>query len=134
MTPNVIEDKENRLRDLPFDELAEMFIQEGFVCREEMIERIIERMVRNHHPVTEERYQFVLWLYRIRNHHGNHYGFLQPDFICIIFGKMMVSKYQRFDADIHKAVNDWCGYPAEATIKKYGHSTSANGTHLESLI
>jgi len=54
MTPNVIEDKENRLRDLPFDELAEMFIQQGFVCREEMIERIIERMVRNHHPVTEE--------------------------------------------------------------------------------
>ena len=80
--------------------------------KEKLFERIIEHNVKNHHPITEERYQFVEWLYRIRKHHGNHYGFLQPeeryafvlwlyrirtqykrmglfqpDFICIIFGK-----------------------------------------------
>jgi hypothetical protein len=82
-------------------------------------------MANNHHSVTEERYQFVEWLYRIRAHHGNHYGFLQPDFICIIFGKLIVSKYQRTDADIHTAVDAWCDDPEIAT-EKYGHISKWN--------
>jgi hypothetical protein len=60
----------------------------------------MEHRAKKCHLVTEERYQFVEWLYRIRAQHGNHYGFLQPDFISIIFGKMMVSKLTRTDADI----------------------------------
>jgi hypothetical protein len=48
-------------------------------------------MQRSARFVIEERYQIVEWLYRIRKQNGNHYGFLQPDFICIIFGKMIPS-------------------------------------------
>jgi surface protein len=61
----------------------------------------------------------------IRSHHGNNFGFLQPDFICIIFGKMMVSKYQRSDADMCKAANAWCEDPEAATVK-YGHISKWN--------
>ena len=140
LTPAVIEVRRNVLQELPLEELAEMFrIQEGNdpgepqavvgrVSRAEkkkLIDSIIEHMVKNHNPVTEERYQFVEWLYRIRNHHGNHYGFLQPDFICIIFGKLMVSKLQRSDADIQIAVNDWCKDPVAAE-QKYGHISKWN--------
>ena len=79
MTPAVIEARKYALQKLPMEELAEMFrIQEGTdssdsqsvvgrVSRTEkkkLIDRIVENMVQNHHPVTEERYQFVLWLYR----------------------------------------------------------------------
>ena len=76
MTPAVIEARKYALQKLPMEELAEMFrIQEGTdssdsqsvvgrVSRTEkkkLIDRIVENMVQNHHPVTEERYQFVLW-------------------------------------------------------------------------
>ena len=120
LTPLVIEARRNALQELPNDELAEMLrIQEGQdpgdpqtvvgsvsrAGKKKLIDRIIEHMVKNHHPVIEERYQFVEWLYWIRKQHGNHYGFLQPDFICIIFGKLMVSKLQRSDIDIKKEVH-----------------------------
>jgi surface protein len=37
----------------------------------------------------------------------------------------MVSKLQRTDADIHKAVNDWCKDPAKAAVE-YGHISKWN--------
>ena len=138
MTPSVIEARRNALQQLPLDELAEMFrIQEGkdsqAVVREvneetyktKLINSIMSYIVNNHNPITEERYQFVEWLYLIRKQHGNHYGFLQPDFICIIFGKMMVSKYQRYDADIHEAVSSWCRDRAVAEVA-YGRISKWN--------
>ena len=85
LTPSDIEERKIALQKLPFDELAQMFE------KDELIDSIINRMVKNHHPVTEERYQFVEWLYRIRKQY-RRMGLFQPDFICIIFGKMMVSK------------------------------------------
>jgi surface protein len=54
-------------------------------------------------------------------------GLFQHDFIYIIFGKMMVSKLQRSDADIKKAVNDWCKDPVKATAK-YGHFSKWNAS------
>ena len=82
LTPAVIEGYRSVLQELPFDELKEILrIQEGKdpgdpptqkvgrVSRsdtKELIDLIIEHTVKNHHPVTEERYQFVLCLYRIR--------------------------------------------------------------------
>ena len=140
MTHSIIEKKRKSLQELPLEKLAEMFrIQEGKdsvdpqpvvsevneTDKNKLINSIVSYSVKNHHPIIEERHQFVEWLYLIRKQHGNHYGFLQPDFICIIFGKMMVSKYQRSDADIQKAVNDWCGDPAKATAK-YGHISKWN--------
>ncbi len=92
--------------------------------KKKMVNSIIDYMVKNHHSVTEERYQFVEWLYRIRKQYPRM-GLFQPDFICIIFGKMMMSKLTRTDADIHKAVNDWCEDPAKATAK-YGHISKWN--------
>ena len=100
--------------------------------KKKMVDSIIENMVKNHNPVTEERYRFVLLLYWIRKEHGNHYGFLQPNFICIIFGKMMVSKLQRTDDDIQKAVNDWCEDPAKATVK-YGHISKWNTSKVTTM-
>ncbi len=129
-TPAVID----VVQQLPFDELNEMFrIQEGRDVRKEVNDSIMEhRAKKHHHPITEERYQFVEWLYWIRKQHGNHYGFLQPDFICIIFGKMMVSKYQRTDADICKAANAWCRDPVEATVK-YGHISKWNTSMVTNM-
>ena len=57
--------------------------------------------------VNEQRYQFVISLYRIRKQYPRM-GLLQPDFIWVIFEKMMPSKYIRTDDDIKIAVNDWC--------------------------
>ena len=94
-------------------------IQEGRDVKKEVIDSIMEYMVKTHHPITEERYQFVLWLYRIRTQYPQM-GLFQPDFIWVIFRKMMPSKYNRRDSDIHKAVNEWCDDPAKATAK-YGH-------------
>ena len=147
LTPAVIEAKRIFLQQLPFDELAEIFrIQEGKdsvdpqpvvsevneTDKNKLINSIVSYSVKNHHPIIEERHQFVELLYLIRKQHGNHYGFLQPDFICIIFGKMMVSKYQRSDADIQKAVNDWCGDPAKATAK-YGHISKWNTSLVSNM-
>jgi surface protein len=128
LTPAVIEANKCVLQQMPLDELSKIFIQEGLDPRTHtklLIDSIMENRLIKHHPIIEERYQFVIWLYRIRAQHGNHYGFLQPDFICIIFGKMMVSKYRRSDADIHEAVNDWCDDAAKATAK-YGHISKWN--------
>ena len=139
LIPSDIEERKIALQELPFDELAQMFrIHEGIdpgdpqtvvgrvsrADKKKMVNSIINHMVKNHHPVTEERYQFVEWLYRIRKQY-RRMGLFQPDFTCIIFGKMMVSKLTRTDTDIHNAVNDWCEDPARATVK-YGHISKWN--------
>ena len=74
--------------------------------------------------INEQRYQFVLSLYRIRTQYPQM-GLFQPDFIWVIFRKMMPSKYNRSDSDIKKAVNDWCEDPVKATAK-YGHISKWN--------
>ena len=148
LTPEAIDCKRGYLEKLSIDELREISRSQTSEepqetvrgvsrtqkkkLKESLIETIIEDMIKSHNPVTEERYQFVEWLYRIRSHHGNHYGFLQPDFICIIFGKMMVSKYQRSNTDIRKAVNDWCEDSVKAGRKNM--VISASGTHQWLLI
>ena len=144
LTPAVIEARRSALQELSFVELSKISENQkgedpqeviGRVSRadkKKMIETIIEHMVKNHHLITEERYQFVEWLYRIRAHHGNHYGFLQPDFICIIFGKLMVSKYQRSDTDIKQAVNEWCEDPATAEVK-YGQISKWNTSMVTNM-
>ena len=140
MTPAVIEERRNALQQLPMDELNEMFrIQEGRdsiddpqpvvgktsrADKKKLIERIMEHMAKNHNPITEERYQFVLWLYRIRTQYPQM-GLFQPDFIWVIFRKMMPSKYNRSDSDIKTAVDDWCEDTAKATVK-YGHISKWN--------
>ena len=140
MTPAVIEANRNALQQLPLDELNEMFrIQEGRdsiddpqpvvgrasrADKKKMVDCIMEHRARNYHPTNEERYQFVLWLYRIRTQYPQM-GLFQPDFIWVIFRKMIPSKYNRSDSDIKKAVNGWCENPAKATAK-YGHISKWN--------
>jgi surface protein len=70
--------------------------------------------------ISEERYDIVTWLYRIRKQNGRKYGLLQPDFICIIFGPLMPNKFIRTDSDIKLAANAWCADPTAAEVK-YGH-------------
>ena len=74
--------------------------------------------------IKEERYQFVLTLYRIRTQYPQM-GLFQPDFIWVIFRKMMPSKYIRTDDDIDETVNEWCDDPVAATVK-YGHISKWN--------
>ena len=95
-TPAVIEARRNALQELSFDELAEIFIREGAMTKQKLIGFIMENDAKKYHPITEERYQFVEWLYRIRKQY-RRMGLFQPDFICIIFCKILVSKYQRSD-------------------------------------
>ena len=68
---------------------------------------------------NEQRYQFVLSLYLIRTQY-TQMGLFQPDFIWVTFRKMMPSKYNRNDDDIHIAVDAWCDNPVAAEVK-YGH-------------
>jgi hypothetical protein len=84
-----------------------------------LIDRVIENRVENHCPRREIPVC------------SEYPKLFQPDFICIIFGKMMVSKYQRSDADIQEAVYNWCKDPVAATAT-YGHIR--NGTHQWLLI
>ena len=131
MTPAAIEERRNALQQLPLEELNEMFrIQEGRdssddpqpavgrvsrADKKKLIDRIMEHRARNYHPTNEERYQFVLWLYRIRTQYPQM-GLFQPDFIWVIFRKMMPSKYNRRDSDIKKAVNAWCEDPRDPSL------------------
>ena len=69
--------------------------------------------------INEQRYQFVLSLYRIRTQYPQM-GLFQPDFIWVIFRKMMPSKYNRTDDDIQQSVKEWCNDPVVAAAK-YGH-------------
>ena len=111
LTSAVIEARRSILQELPFDELCDILRNQtkepqevvGRASRAEkkkLIDNVIEHMVKNYNLVTEERYAFVLWLYRIRTQY-KRMGLFQPDFICIIFGKMMPSKkFARNDVDI----------------------------------
>ena len=76
--------------------------------------------------INEQRYQFVLWLYKIRTQYPQM-GLFQPDFIYVIFHlrKMMPSKYNRTNDDIRQAVDNWCEHPVAATAK-YGHISKCN--------
>jgi len=73
---------------------------------------------------TEENFYILHWLYRIRKEkcsRGIRPGFIQPDFLWVIFRPMMQSKKRsRTNADIRIAVNLWCSNRAEAE-EKYGH-------------
>ena len=89
-------------------------------------------------PVVEERYQFVIWLYLIRKRSKGHHGFLQPDFISIIFGPMIPSlKLTRHDGDIRKAVEVWCDkswYKNKVSAEvKYGHISDWNTSRVTSM-
>ena len=74
--------------------------------------------------ITEENYYLLHWLYRIRRAscaRGPLIGFLQPDFLCVIYGPMMHNKkLWRTDKDIRDAVTLWCINRAAAEAK-YGH-------------
>jgi surface protein len=74
--------------------------------------------------ITEENYYLLQWLYRIRRvsyARGLRIGFLQPDFLWVIYRPMMRSKkLWRTDGDIKVAVNLWCSNRAAAE-ERYGH-------------
>ena len=82
--------------------------------------------------INEKRYQFVLTLYRIRTQY-RRMGLCQPDFIWVIFRKMMPSKYIRIDGDIQVAVNKWCDNPVAATVK-YGHISKWNTSLVTNMM
>jgi hypothetical protein len=81
--------------------------------------------------INEQRYQFVLTLYRIRTQYPQM-GLFQPDFIWVIFRKMMPSKYIRSDDDIKNAVNKWCKDPVEATVE-YGRISKWNTSMVTNM-
>ena len=73
----------------------------------------------------------VLFLYAI----GKKYGigtFQQPDFISIIFGRLLPSKFMRSDEDINTAVKDWCRDPIKAEWK-YGHISTWNVSRVTDM-
>ena len=74
--------------------------------------------------INEQRYHFVLSLYRIRTQYPQM-GLFQPDFIWVIFRKMIPSKYNRTNDDIQQSVNEWCNGPIKAEAK-YGHISEWN--------
>ena len=74
--------------------------------------------------INGKRYQFILWFYKIRTQYPRM-GLFQPDFLFVIFRKMMPSKYNRSDEDIKIAVNDWCDNPVAAAVQ-YGHISKWN--------
>ena len=82
-------------------------------------------------PVSEKRYQMVLFLYSI----GKKYGigtFQQPDFISIIFGRLLPSKFMRSDEDINTAVKDWCSDPIKAEWM-YGRISTWNVSRVADM-
>jgi surface protein len=74
--------------------------------------------------INEKRYQFILWFYKIRTQYPRM-GLFQPDFLFVIFRKMMPSKYNRSDEDIKTAVNGWGEDPVTAAVQ-YGHISKWN--------
>ena len=52
-------------------------------------------------------------------------GLFQPDFIWVIFRKMIPSKYNRTNDDIQQSVNEWCIDSTKAEAK-YGHISEWN--------
>ena len=75
--------------------------------------------------VDLERYHVILWLYHIRKQNGRRYGLLQPDFMYVIFGRLLSKSKVRDDSDIRKAVRAWCKNPTAAEAK-YGHISTWN--------
>ena len=74
--------------------------------------------------ITEENWHILRSLYRIRKancNKGIRIGFLQPDFLWVIYRPMMQNKkFWRTDKDIRITVALWCTNRPEAE-EKYGH-------------
>ena len=85
-------------------------------------------------PVTEERFQIVIWLYRIGKQHKIGI-LLLPDHLKGLFEPLMPSKYTRTDGDIKEAVEMWCSDP-EAHTKaetRYGHISNWDVNQVTNL-
>ena len=86
--------------------------------------------------INEERYEFVLWMYRIRAQSHGHLGLFQPDFLYVIFRPMMPSKRGargcRWDGDIMEAVDLWCDNPVEAEAM-YGHISTWDTSRVTTM-
>ena len=78
------------------------------------------------------RYDIVTCLYRIRKQNERKYDFLQPDFICEVFGPLIPSKFIRDDSDIKDAVFAWCA-DATAVEGKYGHISKWNTSSVTTM-
>jgi len=78
------------------------------------------------------RYDIVTCLYRIRKQNERKYDFLQPDFICEVFGPLIPSKFIRDDSDIKDAVFAWCA-DATAVEGKYGHISKWNTSKVTNM-
>jgi surface protein len=89
----------------------------------------IETLTDFFHPIITERFHVVENLYLIRKQHRRRYGFLQADFISIIFGPMLPSIKIRTDSDIQIAANAWCDDPLTAA-RKYGHISKWNTSRV----
>ena len=75
--------------------------------------------------IAEENWYILRWIYRIKKAscaRGLPIGFLQPDFLWVIYRPLMQSakKLWRTDEDINEAVNLWCEHRNKAE-EKYGH-------------
>jgi surface protein len=75
--------------------------------------------------IREENRSLLHWLYRIRNascRRGLRISFIQPDFLCVIYGPMLQSAtlLRRTNDDIGAAVDQWC-FDRAAAEERYGH-------------
>ena len=91
--------------------------------------------------VVEERYHFVISLYRIQKMYRRMGIFAHPEFVWKIFNPLLgfeLNIHDRTDADIYEAVKAW-NYNSVDTVKvekKYGHISKWNTsrvTNMESL-
>jgi hypothetical protein len=99
----------------------------------------IHRLVKSNESnfFIEENWYILRWIYRIRNANcsrGIQIGFLQPDFLWVIYRKMMQSakKLKRTDDDIRDAVNLWCINRNEAE-EQYGHISNWDMSRVTNL-
>jgi surface protein len=131
-TMYMIEEKRKMLERMTIREVHRVLVEQGKSnVIPELLDSITKHMVRSHVTATEERYQFVVWLYRIRTEY-RRMGLFQPDFIWKIFNPMMPSKYQKSNFDIQKTVDDWCEDPVAATAK-YGHISKWNTSRVTTM-
>jgi surface protein len=82
-------------------------------------------------PCSEDRYNTILWLYRIRTQY-RRMGLFQPDFICIIFGKLMRKRTDRSQNDINEAVRCWIISRNQAQFL-YGHISNWNVSQVTKM-
>jgi surface protein len=96
----------------------------------------LKAIANNSNIFTEENYNLLQWLYRIRRAscaRGLRIGFLQPDFLWSIYRPMMRSKkLWRTDHDIKVAVNLWCSNRVAAE-ERYGHISDWNMSSVTNM-